>query len=81
VTGPGGPGPARSPRGPHGGFDRPRFLWAATGLVYLFLYAPIAVVVLFSFNGIKSLQVLDGFSFRWYETFWNDEELRESLIA
>jgi spermidine/putrescine transport system permease protein len=63
------------------GFDRPRFLWAITGLVYVFLFAPILVVILFSFNGVKSLQVLDGFSFRWYEEFWRDDELRASLVA
>jgi spermidine/putrescine transport system permease protein/putrescine transport system permease protein len=63
------------------GFDRPRFLWALTGLVYAFLFAPIVVVVLFSFNGVKSLQVLDGFSLQWYEQFWRDEELRASLVA
>ena len=63
------------------GFDRPRFLWVLTGLTYAFLFAPIVVVILFSFNGIKSLQVLDGLSLRWYETFWNDDELRESLMA
>ena len=67
--------------GMSGGFDRPRFLWSLTGLVYAFLFAPIVVVILFSFNGIKSLQVLDGLSFRWYEAFWNDDELRESLMA
>jgi spermidine/putrescine transport system permease protein len=63
------------------GFDRPRFLWAVTGIVYVFLFAPIVVVMLFSFNGAKSLQVLDGLSFRWYEEFWHDESLRESLVA
>jgi spermidine/putrescine transport system permease protein len=63
------------------GYDRPRFLWLVTGLTYAFLFAPIVVVILFSFNGIKSLQVLDGLSFRWYEAFWNDDELRESLMT
>jgi spermidine/putrescine transport system permease protein len=63
------------------GYDRPRFLWAITGLVYAFLFAPILVVVLFSFNGTKSLQVLDGFSFQWYEQVWHDDELRASLVA
>jgi spermidine/putrescine transport system permease protein len=63
------------------GFDRPRVLWAVTGLVYVFLFAPIVVVMLFSFNGAKSLQVLDGLSLRWYEEFWHDESLRESLVA
>jgi spermidine/putrescine transport system permease protein len=63
------------------GFDRPRLLWVITALVYVFLFAPILVVVLFSFNGEKSLQVLDGLSLRWYEEFWQDESLRESLFA
>ena len=63
------------------GFDRPRVLWLVTALVYVFLFAPILVVVLFSFNGQKSLQVLDGLSLRWYEEFWQDESLRESLFA
>ena len=38
----------------HGGkielFDRPRFLPAFTAVFYVFLFAPIALVVLFSFN-------------------------------
>jgi spermidine/putrescine transport system permease protein/putrescine transport system permease protein len=63
------------------GYDRPRFLVAITALVYLFLFAPIAVVVLFSFNGQRSLQVLDGLSFQWYREFFNDSELIDSLIA
>ena len=62
-------------------YDRPRFLVAITALVYVFLFAPIAVVVLFSFNGARSLQVLDGLSTRWYEEFWHDDSLRESLFA
>ena len=37
-------------------FDRPRFLPWFTGVFYLFLFAPIALVVLFSFNSAKSLQ-------------------------
>ena len=72
---------ASSLRGTRGGYDRPRFLWLVTGLTYAFLFAPIVVVVLFSFNGEKSLQVLDGLSFRWYEAFWHDDELRESLMT
>ena len=50
------------------GYDRPRFLVAITALVYVFLFAPIAVVVLFSFNGQRSLQVLDGLSLQWYRS-------------
>jgi hypothetical protein len=62
-------------------FDRPRFLVAIAPLVFVFLYAPIAVVVLFSFNRERSLQVLNGFSLRWYEDFLQDDSLRESLFA
>jgi spermidine/putrescine transport system permease protein len=63
------------------GFDRPRFLRVYVAFAYLFLFTPIFVVVLFSFNSIKSLQNFDGFSLQWYEEFWNDETLRESLFA
>jgi spermidine/putrescine transport system permease protein/putrescine transport system permease protein len=67
----------RAPR-PH---DRPRTLWAVTGLVYAFLFAPILVVILFSFNSARSLQTFEGFSLRWYEEFFADETLRASLFA
>lgn len=62
-------------------FDRPRFLRVYSWLVYAFLFLPIAVVVLFSFNSVKSLQAFDGFSLQWYEEFLNDPSLRESLFV
>ena len=63
------------------GFDRPRFLRVFAAGVYLFLFAPIVVVVLFSFNSVKSLVNFEGFSLQWYEEFLNDPTLRESLFA
>ncbi len=65
----------------HKGFDRPRFLRVFVAFAYLFLFAPILVVILFSFNSIKSLQNFEGFSLRWYEEFLNDDTLRQSLFA
>ena len=62
------------------GFDRPRFLRFYSVLVYLFLFVPIAVVVLFSFNSVKSLQSFQGFSLQWYSEFFDDPTLRESLF-
>ena len=62
-------------------FDRPRFLRLFTGLFFLVLFAPIALVILFSFNSSRSLQDFEGFSLRWYETFLETESLRDSLIA
>jgi len=61
--------------------DRPRWLWVITGLVYVFLFAPILVVILFSFNSARSLQTFEGFSLRWYEEVFRDASLRESLFT
>ena len=62
-------------------FDRPRFLPVFTALFFVFLFAPIALVALFSFNSTRSLQNFKGFSFQWYERFFENESLRESLMA
>ncbi len=62
-------------------FDRPRFLRLYTVAIYLFLFLPIAVVILFSFNSVKSLQSFQGFSLQWYREFFEDETLRESLFV
>ena len=37
-----------------------------TVLVYLFLYAPIALLIIFSFNSGRSNRVWEGFSLQWY---------------
>lgn len=47
--------------------DRARILLLAwTALVFLFLFLPIFVVVLYSFNGGRNLYVWTEFSTRWY---------------
>ena len=71
--------PAR--RKPPKDFDRPRFLKVYVGVFFLVLFAPIVLVMLFSFNSSRSLQQFDGFSLRWYEQFFESESLRDSLIA
>ncbi len=43
-----------------------RFLQAHAVLVYLFLYAPIAIVVLYAFNAGRQVLVWDGFSTKWF---------------
>jgi spermidine/putrescine transport system permease protein len=62
-------------------YDRPRFLRVFTVLFLVLMFAPIALVVLFSFNSSRSLQDFQGFSLQWYETFFETESLRDSLIA
>ena len=45
-----------------------------TGLVMLFLFAPIMILLVFSFNAAKSLSVFSGFSLHWYEEPFRDAE-------
>lgn len=53
-------------------------------LIFLILYAPILVVMLFSFNGSGSLSSFSGFSLYWYRELFRDGEalkaLKNSLI-
>jgi spermidine/putrescine transport system permease protein len=49
-------------------------------LVYLFLYAPIAVVVLFSFNTSRRNVVFEGFTIDWYKRLAENRAMIESFI-
>ena len=51
-----------------------------TALIFVFLYAPIAVMILFSFNGSSSTAVLDGFSLRWYGELFSNRAAGEALL-
>jgi spermidine/putrescine transport system permease protein len=62
-------------------FDRPRFLRVFVALFFVLLFAPILLVILFSFNSSRSLQDFQGFSLEWYRTFFESESLRDSLLA
>ncbi|MBS7359895.1 MAG: ABC transporter permease [Oscillospiraceae bacterium] len=43
-------------------------------LVFIFLYAPIVVLIIFSFNSGKSTSVFEGFSLYWYKELFRDAE-------
>lgn len=62
----------------------PTGLTAAAALLYLFLYAPIAVVILFSFNSSPHGVEWKGFSTAWYGALLRDPQamaaLRNSLV-
>ena len=49
------------------------------GLIFLILYAPILVVMIFSFNDGGSLSEFTGFSFYWYGELFADEEALSAL--
>lgn len=48
----------------------------ATILVYLFLFAPVAVVILLAFNANQFGSFpIEGFSTRWFEALWNNDAI------
>lgn len=55
-----------------------------TALIMLFLFAPIIILLIFSFNSTKSLSVFSGISFNWYSELFKDSEtlkaVRNTLI-
>lgn len=50
-----------------------------TFLIILFLYAPIIVLIIFSFNDSKSRGVWAGFTFKWYIELFKDAEILKAL--
>lgn len=50
-----------------------------TTLVFIFLYAPLVIMVLFSFNSSNSLSVFTGFSLEWYRELFASDEVLEAL--
>ena len=44
-----------------------------TALIFIFLFAPIAILLVFSFNEAKSLSVFSGFSLKWYRELFRDQ--------
>ncbi|PKM96401.1 MAG: spermidine/putrescine ABC transporter permease [Firmicutes bacterium HGW-Firmicutes-1] len=48
-------------------------------LIFIFLYAPIITLIVFSFNDSKSRAKWTGFTFKWYETMFNDPIIMSSL--
>jgi spermidine/putrescine transport system permease protein len=56
-----------------------RLLQAHVVLVFLFLYVPIAVVVVLAFNGGRRVLLWEGFSTRWFGAALRDEDIRNAL--
>lgn len=49
-------------------------------LVMMFLYVPIFVLIVFSFNTTKSRSVMSGFTFDWYIKLFKNEIIMSSLV-
>lgn len=52
-----------------------------TGLIFLFLYAPIFVLIVFSFNDSKSRSVWAGFTLDWYDKLFHDQMILDALYT
>lgn len=50
-----------------------------TLLMFLFLYAPIIVLMVFSFNDSRSRGTWDGFTLRWYVELFQDRQIMNAL--
>lgn len=55
------------------------FLSSSVVLTYLFLYIPIFILVVFSFNNATFPSPWVGFTWRWYQEFLQSEELWQAL--
>nr|BFE87340.1 hypothetical protein GCM10020093_099410 [Planobispora longispora] len=59
---------------------RPRLLYVPFWMTYVFLYAPIAVLVVMSFNSGDSPYSFDGFSLKWYGELAGNAEIGKGLV-
>lgn len=48
-------------------------------LIFIILYAPIAVLIGYSFNNSRSRMVWGGFTFKWYQSLFSNAEIMEAL--
>jgi spermidine/putrescine transport system permease protein len=69
-------------RAPIAPLEYTRTLWMRTwvGATLLFLYAPLIVLIIFSFNDSKRNVVWKGFTLKYYEKALNNSSLVEALV-
>tara|TARA_X000001036_G_scaffold147968_1_gene140697 strand:+ start:710 stop:1528 length:819 start_codon:yes stop_codon:yes gene_type:complete len=60
-------------------WDFPGFLtW--TFFFFGFLYIPIVILVIYSFNSSKFAMIWTGFSFRWYEKLLTNDDMQQATL-
>lgn len=59
-------------------FNKRALLWLAVGL-FLFLYIPIFILIIYSFNESRQIGVWTGFSWQWYGELMRDEAVLDAL--
>ena len=58
---------------------KPWMLWSVVALGYVFLYVPIASVILYSFSASRLATVWGGFSTRWYSALLQNDQILEAV--
>jgi spermidine/putrescine transport system permease protein len=59
--------------------SQPGFTFIAM-LCFFMLYLPIATLVIFAFNSGASVAVWEGFSFRWFQSAWQNSQVQEAAL-
>ena len=54
---------------------KPVALWVAAGAGYAFLYIPLVIVIVYSFNNSRLNAEWVGFTLDWYDKLFHDEEM------
>lgn len=49
-------------------------------LCFVLLYAPIVLLVMYSFNAGTSIAIWEGFSWRWYASAWENEQVKAAAL-
>lgn len=47
---------------------------------FVMLYMPIVLLVVYSFNAGSSIAIWEGFSWRWYVSAWENEQVQEATV-
>jgi spermidine/putrescine transport system permease protein len=50
-------------------------------LIFIFLYAPIFALALFSFNDSKSMAKWEGFTLKWYQQLFHNDRIISALLT
>lgn len=59
-------------------FNKRALLWLAVGL-FLFLYIPIVILIIYSFNDSSQIGLWTGFSLRWYGELFRNQAVLDAL--
>ncbi|MFP3354936.1 spermidine/putrescine ABC transporter permease PotC, partial [Pseudoalteromonas sp. SIMBA_153] len=47
---------------------------------FVLLYLPIILLVVYSFNSGRSIAIWEGFSWRWYVSAWENDQVQQATV-